>query len=83
MVVETFVLGGYQGLYHKWRYLVVACSDAVVGGCEKCAEQLHVGRIDFGGIFIFRILQLADGGHVANPAFGDGQKDKGYNGDAA
>ena len=66
MVEEALVLGGHQGLHQMRGQVVIPHKDAVGLAVAPCAQQLAVGRYDLAGVFVHRILQLLQVGHIAN-----------------
>ena len=71
VLVETLVLGRHQRLNGRWSYVAVAHEDAVGALVAPGAKQMSVGRNYLRRIFVYRVLQLLQIGHIAYDALGN------------
>ena len=72
MVVETDVLGGYQGMNQVWRKGVIRYAYAVFAILVPCSNHLTIGRIYLRSKAVDGVLQFGYGWHVAYPAVPNG-----------
>ena len=67
MVVESGILCSHKSVYEVRRQVAVRYADTVLAVEVPCTNHLAVGTVNLCGKTIYRILQVLDWRHIANP----------------